>query len=92
MFLLVNPFVLSSSISKPTNVVGVTPSIQTFPQSNPTDLRKERSIDLVPIPYTEVFCHLIKKKLKALELPPQVPNPPPKWFNPSETYIYYIGA
>lgn len=44
------------------------------------------------VPYNEVFHSLMEQKLIVLELPPQVPNSPPKWLNPNETYIYHIEA
>lgn len=61
-------------VSRPINVVN-----QTFPLATPIDLRKKRrTLDPLPIPYTKVFHSLIEQKLIVLELPPQVPIPPPK--------------
>ncbi|XP_057443426.1 uncharacterized protein LOC130735472 [Lotus japonicus] len=62
-------------------------------QNQPYEPRKERpKIDPVPGTYSEIYDTLLKGNMIAPEVPQQVSNPPPKWYNPAENCKYHMGA
>ncbi|KAJ1388243.1 hypothetical protein SESBI_39280 [Sesbania bispinosa] len=84
----------SSGSSTPPQVNNISfPNNPPFTQNQVDQPRKERiKIDPVPISYSEIYDALLKENLVAPEVPQTVSNPPPKWYNSTETCKYHMGA
>lgn len=63
------------------------------PENQAYQSRRERpKIDPVPSSYSEIYDTLMKGNMIGPEVPQQVSNPPPKWYNPAENCKYHMGA